>query len=212
MRQWFLCSGRNPRVTLKSVVDISSLTYVCTQRKDGAEGTCKIRQLPAEAGSIRHWLARLPLGDDFEYGGEGLPAITQRVFSALLRAERRSPAQAERQRILEQQDRRCALCGGLFDGDLCWDHATPLRQTVRGEKQLFQAICAMCHAEKTALEGRQARTLESRFSPHVWQTYVLSTRHPPLVFEAHAKEDKGELFEIDVRKCRRNALAKSAHA
>ena len=46
-----------PRVTLKSVVDISSLTYVCTQRKDGAEGTCKIRQLPAEAGSIQRWLA-----------------------------------------------------------------------------------------------------------------------------------------------------------
>ena len=66
VRQWFLCSGRNPRVTLKSVVDISSLTYVCTQRKDGAEGTCKIRQLPAEAGSIQRWLARLPLGDDFE--------------------------------------------------------------------------------------------------------------------------------------------------
>ena len=89
VRQWFLCSGRNPRVTLKSAVDISSLSYWCTQRKDGAEGTCKIRQLPLEADSIKRWLAKLQLGDDFDYKGEGLPGITQRVFCALLRAERR---------------------------------------------------------------------------------------------------------------------------
>ena len=169
VRQWFLCSNRNPRVTLKGALDISSLSYWCTQRKDGAEGTCKIRQLAPEADSIQRWLAKLPLGDDFDYRGEGLPCITQRVFSTLLRAERRSPAHAERQRILQEQGHRCNLCGGIFDGDLCWDHATPLRQTVRGQKQLFQAICASCHAEKTGLEGRQARTLESRFSPHVWQ-------------------------------------------
>ena len=53
--------------------------------------------------------------------------------------------------------------------------------------------------------------MESRFSPHAWQQYVLSPRHPPLVFEVHANDDKGELFEIDVRRCRRNALAKSAY-
>ena len=200
-----------PTGHLKSALDISSLSYWCTQRKDGAEGICKIRQLPLEADSIQRWLSKLPLGDDFDYRGEGLPCITQRVFSALLRAERRSPAHAERQRILQEQGHRCNLCGGIFDGDLCWDHATPLRQTVRGQKQLFQAICASCHCEKTALEGRQARTLESRFSPHAWQHYVLSTRHPPLVFEAHAKEETGELFEIDVRRCRRNALAKGSH-
>ena len=63
VRQWFLCSGRNPRVTLKSAVDISSLSYYCTQRKDGAEGACKIRQLPPEADSIKRWLGKLPLGD-----------------------------------------------------------------------------------------------------------------------------------------------------
>ena len=46
VRQWFLCSGRNPKVALKSMVDISSLTSFCTARKDGTEGHCKIRQLP----------------------------------------------------------------------------------------------------------------------------------------------------------------------
>ena len=130
------------------MVDISSLAYFCTARKDRAEGTCKIRQLPAEADSIQRWLAKQPLGDEFEYKGEGLPGITQRAFCALLRAERRSAAPAERQRILEQQGRRCNLCSGIFDGDLCWDHITRLQQTVRGQTQVFQAICASCHAER----------------------------------------------------------------
>ena len=106
------------------MVDLSSLSYYCTARKDGAEGTCKIRQLPPEAESIQRWLSKLPLGDEFEYKGEGLPGITQQAFCALLRAERRSPTPAERQRILQEQDRRCNLCGGIFDGDLCWDHVT----------------------------------------------------------------------------------------
>ena len=56
------------------MVAISSLTYCCTQRKDGAEGSCKIRQLPPEVESIQRWLAKLPLGDDFEYKGEGSQA------------------------------------------------------------------------------------------------------------------------------------------
>jgi hypothetical protein len=90
VRQWFLRSDRNPRVTLKNMVDLSSLTYVCTARKDGTTGECKVRQLPQEASSIQHWLSNLPL--EMEYRGEGLPAITQRVFCELLRAERRSPS------------------------------------------------------------------------------------------------------------------------
>ena len=98
-----------------------------------------------------------------------------------------------------------------MDGDVEWDHARLLKQTVRGQAQVFQAICTSCHSEKTALEGRQTRTLESRFSPQVWHHYVLSPRHRPLVWEAHTGEEKGELFEIDVRRCRRHALAKSAH-
>ncbi len=90
------------------MVDIWSLTYVCTQRKDSADGTCKIRQLPPEAESVQRWLAKIPL-NNFECKGEGLPGITQRVFCQLLRAERSSPALAEGQRVLEAQDRRCNL-------------------------------------------------------------------------------------------------------
>ena len=208
-RRWFLQSGRSPRVVLRSMVELSSLSYVCNETTDGCAGVCKLRELPPEAESIQAWLRRLPR--DIEYRGERLPAITARVFLELLRAERRTPPASERQRLLKEQDHRCALCAGVFDDDVEWDHAQPLQQQVKGKEQSFQAVCASCHAEKTALEGKQDRTLESRFSAHAWENYVLSPRPPPLVFEAHKLDEDQQLLEIDVRRCRRNALAKSPY-
>ena len=80
--------------------------------QDWRRGYLQDPAAPPEAESIQRWLAKLPLSD-FEYKGEGLPGITQRLFCALLRAERRSPAQAERQRILLEQD-AAATCAGAF--------------------------------------------------------------------------------------------------
>ena len=61
------------------------------------------------------------------------------------------------------------------------------------------------------LEGKQNRTLESTFSLPVWQEYVLSPRPPPVVTWLHAWGNEEESFELDVCRCRRNALACSAH-
>ena len=99
-----------------------------------------------------------------------------------LKAKRRAPSAEEQKRLLEVHDNKCALCGGIFDGDLEWDHVAPLRQLSRLAPQRFQPICASCHDEKTMLEGAQDRTLKSCFSQHAWQSYGLSPRPPPLVF------------------------------
>ena len=71
-------------------------------------------------------------------------------------------------------------------------------------------LCASCHEEKTLLEGKQDRTLRSRFGQHAWKKYF-SPRPSPLVFAPHEAKEGEELFELDVRRCRRNALAHSAH-
>ena len=73
-------------------------------------------------------------------------------------------------------------------------------------------MCASCHEKKTALEGKQDRTLKSCFSRHAWQSYVLSPR--PLRWFSlvpHEAKEAEQLFELDVRRCRWNALAHSAH-
>ena len=63
--------------------------------------------------------------------------------------------EAAKEALLKQQDNRCNVCGGVFDGDMEYDHVAALRQNVKVQEQNFQAICSSCHAEKTALESKQ---------------------------------------------------------
>jgi hypothetical protein len=103
------------------------------------------------------------------------------------------------------------MCGGIFDDDVEWDHVNPLQQTCARQPTKWQAICASCHLEKTALEGKQDRTLESTFSLPTWRAYVETPRPPPFVFWAHDWGEGEDALELDVRRCRRNALMYSAH-
>ena len=82
----------------------------------------------------------------------------------------------------------------------------PLRSFGRRIPILRPRSCAICHAEKTALQGKQARTLVSRTSMHVWREYVATDRPPPLVWCPHAHTETENLCELDVIRCRRNAL------
>jgi hypothetical protein len=210
-RRRMLESGRSPKVSLRDLTTVSQLSYQCVKAVDGCTGLCRIREEPPHASAMVEWLARLPV--EAEYRGERLPALSLSVFLALLKAKRRTPSAEEQTKLLEQHDHRCAMCGGILEkGDLIWDHVAPLRQLSRLAPQRFQPICASCSEEKTALEGKQDRTLKSCFSKNAWESYVESPRPPPLSFVAHAsQEGAGELFELDVRRCRRNALAHSAH-
>ena len=67
--------------------------------------------------------------------------------------------------------------------------------------------------DKSTQEGSQTKLLESRFSRRAWDAYAVTPRPPPLVWQAHndAEDDSVQLLEIDVRRCRMNALANSAH-
>ncbi|MCP4500094.1 MAG: hypothetical protein GY822_09050, partial [Deltaproteobacteria bacterium] len=210
-RRKLLESGRLAKITLKSGTELASLQYRCINAKDGSSGMCHIRELPPEKADIESWLANLPRS--VEWCGEGIPALTQKCLLELLKAERRAPSKEEQTRILELQDGKCNTCGGIFDGDLEWDHIARLQQTVKGKKQLFQAICASCHLEKTTNEGSQTKLLESRFSKRAWDAYVQTPRPPALVWNAHSysSDDDAKLLEIDVRRCRFNAMSNSAH-
>ena len=65
--------------------------------------------------------------------------------------------------------------------------------------------------DKTQMEGRQDRTIVSVFSKPTWDSYIATPRPPPLVWQPHESTDDSEKIELDVRRCRRNALAYSAH-
>ena len=153
-----------------------------------------IKQEIEHEEEIRQWLSNLPR--PVSWNAERLPALTQKVLFELLKAERRNCPAEIRKKTLEAQNHNCALCGSGFDGDPTeWDHANPLQQTCKGQETQWQAICAQCHSDKTGLEGKQDRSLESRFSLPVYEAYVQSPRPPPLVFRPHEWKQEEEVID-----------------
>ena len=100
-------------------------------------GPCVIRELPPDRVAIEEFLERLPCR--IEWCGEGIPGLTQKVLMALLKANRHQPSSATRGQILTEQNDACNLCGATFQGDLEWDHVTPLHSTCQGIEQVFRA-------------------------------------------------------------------------
>ena len=162
VRREFLQSGRNPKVSLRNLGEYSQVSYRCSRKMDGERGTCVVRERPSDCQEIIEWLSKLPR--QIEYHGERLAAITLRVFLELLKSERIYLDSSQKEALLIKQDHRCNSCGGIFDGDVEWDHTAALRQSLRGQEQNFQAICSSCHAEKTALESRQDGGITSFFN------------------------------------------------
>ena len=177
---------------------------MCVRSLDGETGVCVIRELPPDRDAIEQFLESLPFR--IPWCGEAVPSLTQRVFDHLLKADRAQPAASKRAELLAAQGNACNLCGATFHGDLEWDHIAPLHSTCKGIEQVFHGICSACHAEKTALQGRQARSLPSRVSPHVWRDYVTTERPPALAWSPPSHSEDAKLCELDVCRCRRNAL------
>ena len=181
VRRQFLESGRNAKVSLRNMAEYSQLSYRCTKKADGEVGLCTVRERPQDSDDIVRWLARLPR--EIEYNGERLAAISLKVFLTLLKSERIYLDKDQKEAILKKQDNRCNMCGGVFDGthDQEWDHIAALRQTLKGQAQVFQCICSSCHQDKTGLESRQDANITSYFNKRAWDCYVQSPRLPPLV-------------------------------
>ena len=209
-RRALLVAGRNPKITIRGLGALSSLRLRCVASLDGDKGECVIRERPPEAEAIQAWTGAL----NVEWCGERLPAATLKVLLSLLKARRREPGEAEKAALLAKQRHRCAECGGKFDDDVEFDHIAPLRQTAAGAEQRFQALCASCHAEKTRREGG-ALSLDSRFSRRAWAAYVETPRPPPLVWQPGSGDTCADAstggLELDVRRCRRNAMSHAAH-
>ena len=211
-RKQLLASGRSPRVTMRSITELSGLTYKCIESVDQCKGRMVLRESPEHAEAIQTWLKKL--GDPIVYLGQRLPGVTLAVLLQLMTCERRTPKATEKEEILKRQHNRCAHCGSAFNDDVEFDHIAALKTLAKGQTQQFQALCSTCHQEKTDLEGG-VRSIESRFSHRVWEAYVKSPKPPPLVWQPHADLESTSIelneMELDVVRCRRNAMAYSAH-
>ena len=128
------------------------------------------------------------------YRGQRLAGAASEVFLHLLKARRDPPG--SRQAVLAEQDHQCKLCAAPITAATCeLDHIVPVHQSFSAQAQNLQALCLECDRNKTALEFSHATTLESRFRRRAYEAYVESPRHL--------------LRNIDVVRCRKNALAHS---
>ena len=157
VRKELLLKGKCPKVSLKSLCTWGALRYRCALGGEGRSGWCVIREVPEGWDVLEEWCNDLGV----EYSGQGLPGLTLQVFTTLLKGGRRQPNAREKQELLTLQDNKCALCG--CEAQLEFDHVGPMRQLLRGQPQVFRAICNY-HQEVTASQGGTPR-LESRLSP-----------------------------------------------
>jgi hypothetical protein len=174
-----------------------------------------IHRWPQNAAAVRAWVQKVNDDNDLRvtWRGESIATSAVKVLKAfLLKRERVIPTADQMDRICRQQDGRCAACGGICEkDDRQFDHIIPLRDST---EQKFQMLCLGCHSEKTRLEPRCARDpLASCFSRATYEAYVDSAPLPPLAMsELHTPQTRlKDIAEVDVIRCRRNALAYSAH-
>jgi hypothetical protein len=175
--------GKNPKVTLRSLAEYSSLRYSMVSALDGSAGTVVIRELPREHKEIAAWARKLGV----EWCGERLPGLAFKAFQQLLKVSRRTPGADLQEKILKKQGGKCAVCREVLK-EPEFDHEAPLKQ-LQGQGQTFRALCCDCHAEATAHEGG-GRALESRFSRSAWEDFVMSPRPPTLAWRPHELSEK----------------------
>jgi len=168
--------------------------------------TFTVHLIPENANEIKNWLGALGL--NIEYRGEGLPNMTLKVITALLKRKRVFLTDVEKNELLVKCGNKCEICDDPLNGEVEFDHVVPLSSGF-GD-QTFQCLCPACHASKTQHESRDFdNPLLSHFSPPVWKAYVESEKIPPIVYKARAVEGSGLI--LDVKRCRRSALYNSAH-
>ena len=207
----FLSSRRNPKVSLAGGPrEIKKLTYVFSSL-DGKKGECRIHRISKDADAIKKWYWRLPL--DLNYEGENLPFASRKVLRALLRHPRGQLSRDQREALWTTQQEKCAICAELISIDVCEaDHCVPLEEGGSNVDGNMQMLCRSCHQEKSNNEAFRASydTLESRFAPSVYESYVKSPKVLPLVFQNNQPPHEGTLLMMDCIRCRRNALYECA--
>lgn len=70
-----------------------------------------------------------------------------------LRNKRRKLSPYERATVASDQEWRCNACGVLFKALWHVDHIVRLSDGGADERENMQALCADCHADKTAVEA-----------------------------------------------------------
>jgi len=218
----FARSHRYPRVTqsvLGQEIRITELAYTKVQGKDNGSGCIIVRSHALDSEATATWAKKL----DVPYAGQSLGPFAGIVLDTLLRKRcRRYLTKGEKQQLLTEQKRQCALCGDvLADSEVIFDHTIPLHEMTADQSlDAFQAICGQCSANKSASESRPTvGILKSRFNEPARAMY-LECPKPPCMQFCDSEADGADMFSsrpvttlmaVDIKRCRWNALRHAAY-
>ena len=175
-----------------------------------------IYKTPRLALSLLRWSEELAhAGFDVPYRGENVAGYTHQVILALIKNRRKKVSRAERFKILEEHNHRCAQCGDLgneFNNTLELDHPCPLRAGGDNQQPLIP-LCSNCHSHKSYLECLtpfQENPLASVCEHSVYKSFHESPKPKQAVQQLHDPDSRATI-EIDTVRCRRSALEHNQH-
>ena len=149
-----------------------------------------------------------------DYKGEGLPAISNRALTALLKHgnQRRYLTEEEKADLVKTQDKKCAICGDHLTTRTEFDHLMPI--SLGPGEQVFRCVHQHCHAAKTSEEERALDDdpLTSHFSPETWRVFCDAPPLQALTYFVKQLDDTQRGLLIDVRRCRKRCLEFCADA
>jgi len=168
---------------------IRSLNLCQKTKKDAGQGQrhaskkkeeIRVKVVPEDAGTLQCACNafQLQTGLAMVYHGESKSVIAHRMLSALFVTRRIKLEEAERQALLERQQKKCAICGDELKKRFEVDHISPLCQGGNNELSNLRALCQPCHSEETyklqqagadLSEKSKFHTIESHLSPQLYR-------------------------------------------
>ncbi len=197
-RRSLLEKGISPRLSQSDRHEVRQLTV----------GKMAIHSVPTNLSSILQFVANLKArGIELKYRGEGLPAISNRALTLLLKRGnvRKYLTDEEKADLVSSQEGKCAICGELLTTRTEFDHQTPI--SLGPGEQIFRAVHLHCHASKTSSEEKaDDDPLTSQFSPETTRAFCDAPPLRALTYAAHEVEDPHCGLILDVRRCRKRCL------
>ncbi len=152
-------------------------------------------------------------GSAMVYMGQSGGAVCERLRILFSRANRKTWTPAERASILATSRQKCSVCAeDLEEGAYHIDHIRALSDGGKDELANCQALCLICHADKSETErltSLVSKPLVSDLSTDVLEALVDAPKPMQLVFgDGHNPQ---KCFSIDAIRCRNSALIHNQH-
>ena len=183
--------------------------------KNGITLVCDSNYKMSPSGKYTSYIDAIHLCDklDIQFRNQSLSAIVMELFARFMKCKRIPITKKLRSDIAKRQRDECAICNRNLVSTFDLDHIKPVSAGGSSKESNLQALCTLCHKEKTASEnegGVYVRKFltESSFNfsmKHFFEDENLFNRFA-FIDQIESVPDNKTLYTLDINGCRRNIL------